>query len=289
MAAVAGRQAQAKANSLLQVKCCTLTNCNNLLAKKNKKIRANLKIAQDEVKRLTSCLEDSHGQQNIATMTGSPPKYSDEVRHSGIQLLAHSAGIDHISPVMKCVIHTLTLYKVDRLPSSATLCDFLGEARLLVLEQIGVELLSSTDLTPHRDGTTKQGKKYYGAQVTIANRTLNLGLAEVKSGTADQCFQSVLGMLHDVEKVCVNARSSGQVFNEIVARIGNTMSDRRSLEKSCNALLQAFRSNVLPLVTAGWDSVVTEERERLCQVNNFYCELHYNYRRLGRANARKAW
>ena len=96
-------------------------------------------------------------------------------------------------------------------------------------------------------------------------------------------------MLHDVEKACVNARSSGPVFNEIVARISHTMSDRGSVEKSCNALLHAFRSNVLPLVMVGWDSVATEERKRLCQVNNFYCERHYNYRRLGRASARKAW
>ena len=100
VAAVAGRQAQAKSKSLLQGKCCTLTNCNNLLAKK--KIRANLKIAQDEGKRLTYCLEDSHGQQNIATMTGPPSKYTDAVRHSGIQLLVHNVGIDHISPVIIC-------------------------------------------------------------------------------------------------------------------------------------------------------------------------------------------
>ena len=78
-----------------------------------------------------------------------------------------------------------------------------------------------------------------------------------------------------VEKSCKNAGSSSDVFNEIVGKIKNTVTDRGSVEKKCNSLLQEFRSNVLPLVTNGWDGMSHDERKGLCGINNFYCGLHF--------------
>ena len=238
------------------------------------KMRQKLIAAEKEVEQLRATAQQNTSNK-IVTLSGSPPRYTDSVRQCCIELLARNVGINHVSPVIQIVIRHMTKLHMERLPSPSKMSAFLGEAKQLVLTQIGECLLSADNLTLHRDGTTKQGKKYYGAQIATSEKTLTIGLSEVMSGSADHCFQAVVDMLHAVEKSCKNAGSSSDVFNEIVGKIKNTMTDRGSVEKKCNSLLQEFRSNVLPLVTNGWDGMSDDERNGLCGINNFYCGLHF--------------
>ena len=70
--------------------------------------------------------------------------------------------------VMKCVTPTLTDLQIDRLPSPSKMCDFLAESKQLVLTQISEQKMNADDLTVHRDGTSKQGQKYYTAQLATS-------------------------------------------------------------------------------------------------------------------------
>ena len=54
----------------------------------------------------------------------------------------------------------------------------------------------------------------------------------------------------------------------------NTMSDRASIEKSFNVLLQNFSSSVLPLIIEDWDELDATEQCFCSKLNNWVCGLH---------------
>ena len=242
----------------------------NLANKDNKQ----LKLKKVEQRRTASPVEKP-GQPHIVTMHGRPPQYADNIRTCCITLLAHNVGTLHVSPVIKTVIETLTPFSIGRLPSAAKMSDFLGEAKQLALNQVGEELVSEGNLTMHRDGTTKRGNKYYGAQVATSGQVLNVGLSTLKSGTAQHSFEAVLDMLDDIETACQNAGSTDHIKVQALANIKNTMTDRSIIEKNVNVLLKDYRANVLPEVTAGWDSLSVEAQDGLKRMNNLFCGLHY--------------
>jgi len=273
--AAAVAAAERRVKSMYRGRCSTLANANTKLKAKLEEVNKKLKQAEDRIKRQDVQLKRNEQPSRIKTMRGTPPRYTDAVRQCCIDLLAHNVGINHVSPIIKAVLETLTPLQVGRLPSPATHSVFLGEAKQLVLTQLGEELLKATDITLHRDGTTKQGQKYYGAQVATRTSTLTIGLSEVKSGSAEHCFQAVLDMLTAVEKSTKDAGSTASVFDEVIVKIKNTMTDRSSVEKSCNTMLESFRQEVLPVVTDGWKDMSDEERSQLSSMNNFYCGLHF--------------
>ena len=276
--AVTAKSAVTRTKNLLQGKCTRLTIGNAKLAAQAKTAGSKLKKAEEEITRLRSCLADSYKKQqpgNITTMAGSPPQYTDAVRHTCIKLLSHDVGVEHVSAIIRTVIHTVTPLYIDRLPSPAKMCVFLGEAKQLFLSQIGEELLSSTNLTLHRDCTTKQGEKYYGAQVATNDSMLNIGLSYVKSGTAEHCFDAVIDVIKDIATAMESAGTDKAVFDTILANITNTMSDRGSVEKACNTLLTNYRAKLLPRIVSNWADRSAADRTKLEAMDNFFCGLHY--------------
>eukprot|EP00117_Sycon_ciliatum_P022674 scpid18081/ scgid19491/ len=271
----AGKAKEAKLRNIYRNNSSSLMSVNKKLKEKATQLEESLRAAQEEVAKLTRQHDTLQQRGNIRTMSGSPLQYTSSVRQCCIQLLAHNVGVEHVSAVIKTVITTLTSYHIERLPSPAKMCDFLGEAKQLVLTQLGEQLMATQNLTLHRDGTTKNGKKYYGAQISTADATLDLGLSQVRSGSAQHCFEAVLDMVRDIETATQNAGHSGAVFNRIITNIKNTMSDRGSVEKSCNNMLQEFRQTVMPSVVDGWSELPDDAKARLGVVNNFYCGLHF--------------
>ena len=53
------------------------------------------------------------------------------------------------------------------------------------------------------------------------------------------------------------------------------MSDRSIVEKNCNTLLKAYRTELLPYVTDNWTNLPEDAKESMCRVNSFFCGLHY--------------
>ena len=253
---------------------------NQVLRAKMRKLQAELDHAKQQIAHLSSQLKQPQAQsarQQIRTLAGKPPRYNDNVRLCCIQLLAHNLGINHVSPVIQAVVNTLTPFSIGRLPSPAKMSAFLAESKQIVLAQIGEVLASEENLTRHRDGTSKQGKKYYGAQVSCGKdqHVLNIGLSNMKSGTAEHSFEVLTDMFSDVQTACANAGTATPVANQIIKNIKNTMTDRCIVEKNVNTLLEQYRSTILPSVTAGWCDLSDEAKASLGRMNNFYCGLHY--------------
>ena len=196
---------------------------NQVLRAKMRKLHAELDHAKPQITLLSSQLKRPQAQsvrQQIRTLEGKPPRYNDNVRLCCIQLLAHNLGINHVSPVIKAVINTLAPFSIDRLPSLAKMSAFLAESKHIVLAQIGEVLAREGSLTLHRDGTSKQGKKSYAAQVACGKdqNVLNIGLSTMKSGTAEQSFEVLTDMFSGIQTACANAGTASPVANQIINR-----------------------------------------------------------------------
>eukprot|EP00117_Sycon_ciliatum_P047439 scpid58078/ scgid33882/ len=183
-------------------------------------------------------------------------------------------GVNHVSPVIWCVMETLTGHQVDRLPSPAKMCDFLAKSKQPVLTQIGDPMLMEDNVTLHHDGTSNQGHKYYMAQLATPDNILSLGLAPVKSGTAEHSFEAGLTMLSDAEQACRRSGSDMPVARKLISSIKNTMTDRRSVEKSVNKMLETYRTNILPEMAASWTNLPEPVGQTVLSVNTVYCGLH---------------
>ena len=182
-------------------------------------LQQKLTKAENELAELKSVHRSCHSERVIHTLEGRPPRYTNAIRQCCMDLLSHNVGVQHVSPVIKSVVETLTDYKLDRLPSTAKMSDMLAESKQIALTQIGEQLLSEDNLTMHRDGTTKSGTKYYGAQTSSQTGVVNIGLSAVKSGSAQDSFDCVIDMLQDIELACRNAGSDEPVLQKIMANV----------------------------------------------------------------------
>ena len=61
---------------------------------------------------------------------------------------------------------------------------------------------------------------------------------------------------------------------KLLCQIKNTMSDRAATETKFKEMLQQYRTECLPLCQEGWDDFTQEAGDKLCEMNNFFCELH---------------
>jgi len=171
------KNAETRLKNVYKVKYTAARQEAMALRSKLKKLESKLATAEQKLNQ--SQQTQPQQSKNIQTMAGRPPQYTDTVRQCCLELLAHNVGTNHVAPVISSVIHNLTDNRIERLPSPAKMCAFLGEAKQLVLTQIGEKLMSEDNLTLHRDGTTKQGTKYYGAQVASQAGVMDIGLSAV--------------------------------------------------------------------------------------------------------------
>ena len=68
-------------------------------------------------------------------------------------------GVEHILPVVKSVLNLFDI-SVDILPFKSTVSNMSNEMGVLSRIQTNEELLNCTNVTMHRDATTKKGKHF---------------------------------------------------------------------------------------------------------------------------------
>ena len=86
--------------------------------------------------------------------------------------------------------------------------------------------------------------------------TYTLGLRHVFSRSSLNTLDTFKQILDDIDNVQL-ALGRGAVSSKIVAKIKNTMSDRRSAEK------QDFRAEILPTVIENWGEMTDIVREQM--------------------------
>ena len=65
------------------------------------------------------------------------------------------------------------------------------------------------------------------------------------------------------------------VARKVISNIKNTMTDRSSVEKSVNKMLETYPANILPEMVDGWTTLPEPVKQSMLSINTFYCGLHY--------------
>ena len=160
-------------------------------------------------------------------------KYTDEVRQCCFDLLSMNVGVWNIQPVIKAVL-ALAKKSCEELPSIGLLSKMLVELKAVSSVHAAEELLKDdvSDHTLHSDGTTKFGRKFQSYQIGTTDKTLSIGLVDMRSGTAEQTMDIFKQVLTDIERVVHKVDQVEQdTAKRILSKIKNTMSDRSIVQK----------------------------------------------------------
>lgn len=98
-----------------------------------------------------------------------------------------------------------------------------------------------------------------------------LGLREMVSKSAGDTLTTFKKIQDDITDIC---HGKDDVGSKILCEIKNTMSDRAATESKFNAILQSYRESCLPKITDNWDSLSKTAKQKLIEMNNFFCGLH---------------
>ena len=93
------------------------------------------------------------------------------------------------------------------------------------------------------------------------------------SGAAATTLEALQDIVQELSE-SVQKHDASNVAKQIIANVKCTMFDRASAQKSFNVLLEEYRASILPVVTANWDSLTTNEKQSMSQMYNFYCGMY---------------
>ena len=124
----------------------------------------------------------------------------------------------------------------------------------------------------HSDRTTKHGCSYSTFDlVNQEGKLLVCGLGEV--GTADA--KSHLDLFCEIsDDVCSSLENKDEIINKTFINIKNLMYDRCNSQKKISKLFAEFRRNILKH-TVNFDDLSRIEQEKMVEINQFFCGLHY--------------
>ena len=83
------------------------------------------------------------------------PFFNYKLRNLFYFFISKNIGVEHISPVVKSVLNLFDI-SVDILPSKSTVSNMSIQMGVLSRMQTNEELLNCTNVTMHRDATTKR-------------------------------------------------------------------------------------------------------------------------------------
>ena len=212
-------------------------------------------------------------------------QYSNSTR-AAYQDLISFAGVsaNKVQKVVDIVLTQISGIQVDRLPKSTFAKDMAVESRRVAQYKIASELSagSCTNMTLHSDGTTKHGRSFTTFDlVNQEGKLLVCGLREVRATDA----QSQLDLFCEIlEDVCCSVENKQKIINKTFINIRNLMSDLCNTQKKFNKLFVEFRKNILKH-TVNFHDLSKIEQEKLVEVNQFFCGLHYLVGLVDRAEA----
>ena len=143
---------------------------------------------------------------------------------------------------------------IDFLPSKSTAANITSELGLVARQQLTEEMNNITDCTMLRDATTKKGHHFYTTQIKTSDKTLTLGVKEVKDGKAQTYVSCVNEVVSDI-----NIQNYDYCTENFMNKIKNFMTDRSATESKENEIICAdnditvnsFKCSVHPLLQFG--------------------------------------
>eukprot|EP00058_Branchiostoma_floridae_P022005 XP_002607495.1 hypothetical protein BRAFLDRAFT_69926 [Branchiostoma floridae] len=163
--------------------------------------------------------------------------------------------------------------KKEDLPG-VTFCQILREeAGIVSSVQIDEELAASKDPTIHSDGTSKDGIKYNGYQLTTGKgQHRTAGILKMSSG---QSAEQLEGLQFTLKKLAMISNSRHHhPCQAVTVQNQEHHGDDVASQKHFNELLEEYRAEILPDVIDGREDLSAEVQQNISAMNHMYCQLH---------------
>ncbi|CAG2245147.1 recQ [Mytilus edulis] len=134
--------------------------------------------------------------------------------------------------VIRSVLSLVDIEIFD-LPSKSTVGNMSSEVGLVAQQHLNEALASSDNFTMQRDATRKRGHHYNTSQLTTAENTFTVGVAEVIYGKATTYVSCVNETL---SSICVPGSS-------VLNKVSSFMTDRSATEQKVNKILNESTDN----------------------------------------------
>uniref|UniRef100_A0A8R1I555 Uncharacterized protein n=1 Tax=Caenorhabditis japonica TaxID=281687 RepID=A0A8R1I555_CAEJA len=95
-----------------------------------------------------------------------------------------------------------------------------------------------------------------------------MGLEQVAEKSAKTAFDALEASVNSLPG------ASPDVFKKFMWKVKSTMSDSARTEIKFNAIIEEYRSQVAPEVVEKYTELSDQERTKLLNVSNFFCQLH---------------
>ena len=118
-------------------------------------------------------------------------------------------------------------------------------AHVLSKFQVAEGMINTERWDHHRDGTSRDGKKIIGQQVTLnTGQTLSGGFSSVAVEDRTIILDNVIAMMDELSDI-ISDENKEETFKCMIQKMFAVMSDRSSVNKSFNSQLQSYRENLL--------------------------------------------
>ncbi|GFS13008.1 hypothetical protein ElyMa_003126000 [Elysia marginata] len=247
----------------LQKRCSALKKEVSKLKTKNCDLKDKVNSCDLEVSKLTYSVEKERGEINLKS--DAKNAFSDELRQTVISLVC-DAGVSaaKVSDTIQIVSENIFNYKITQpLPCAQTVVNMCDEGFVLSNLQVAQSIVSNDYATLHSDGTSRDGKKIVGTQLSLSDgSTLYLGFVPVATEDASTLLDITLFMFRRLAN-CFSELTSADtetLLRELLSKIKCTMTDRAAVMKLFASNFEDFLNSDLGINT---------------QVHFLHCNAHF--------------
>lgn len=228
-----------------------------------------LKEYEETTQYLQTLLEDDKLVHTIDSVTRT---YTPELCQCVYELLEYNVSASKVGDVIVSVLK-LVGKKPTNVPSKSTVLNMNLQRLSLSQQQVSEVLCPKPNITLLTDETSKRGAKYMGYEASDSDGNMwVLGLRDITTKSAQDTLDVLKEILSDIDlrsKLTDNSKSKA-LLTHIIA----TMSDRAQTEIKFNALLEEYRSSILPTVIENYDDLPDDDKKAVASLSNFFCGLH---------------
>ena len=121
------------------------------------------------------------------------------------------------------------------------------------------------------DGTSKKGHSYATSDATNnEGQFFVLGMREVGAGDAQTQLDLLKEIMGDISSF-----KKEDIYGKFFLSVKNLMSDHCNAEKKFNKLFIDYRSQIIPKMKSDWETLSSDEQNKLLNVHEYFCGLHY--------------
>ena len=230
---------------------------------KNEVLRQNLDRVEDRLCMLQSDKVDMESDRLELREDASGHPYKKSVEKCVMELCGENdipttkVG-NVIGVVSKWIFNKDT---VESVPSASTANRMMDRAHVLSKLQVKEGISESSGWTLHGDGTSRDGKKIVGQQVTLdSGETLSGGFSNVAVEDSTTLLDNVISMLEELSWLADEDKID-EIHKEMLGKMFAVMSDRSSVNKSFNIKLNEYRESLL--------------KEDSVDLQFLYCNAHF--------------